>query len=130
MKTQEARELGERIAALVQDGQVAHAYERLSPVLAQRTPFAMLRRIGAPVGAGPLEPVNAFLESIAAHRTEGGWVVIASALKAQLDRDLAGSFARCRSFIVAERSGKSNAGEHRYAPTICFYPRGSALICG
>jgi 3-methyladenine DNA glycosylase AlkD len=101
MKTQEARELGERIAALVREGQIAQAYEVLSPVLTRHTPFAMLRRIGAPAGAGPLEPVNAFLELIAAHRTEGGWVVVASALKAQMDRDLAGSFARCRGFIIA-----------------------------
>jgi 3-methyladenine DNA glycosylase AlkD len=101
MKTQEARELGERIAALVREGQIAQAYEILSPVLARRTPFAMLRRIGAPVGAGPLEPINAFLEHVAVHRTEGGWVVIAGALKAQMDRDLAGSFAGCRGFIIA-----------------------------
>jgi 3-methyladenine DNA glycosylase AlkD len=101
MKAREARELGEHIAALAREGQIAHACECLSPVLAQRTPFAMLRRIGAPVGAGPLESVNAFLEHIAAGKTEGGWVVIASALKAQLGRDLAGSFARCRRFIVA-----------------------------
>jgi 3-methyladenine DNA glycosylase AlkD len=101
MKAQEARELGERIAALVREGQIAQAYEILSPILARRTPFAMLRHIGAPVGTGPPEPVNAFLERIAAHKTEGGWVVIAGALKAQLDRDLAGSFARCREFIIA-----------------------------
>ena len=31
----------------------------------------------------------------------GGWVVIASALEKQLERDLAGALARCRSFIVA-----------------------------
>ena len=55
MKTKEARELGKRIAGLVQDGQIAQAYTFLSPVLAERTPFAMLRRIGEPVGAGPLE---------------------------------------------------------------------------
>ena len=32
MKTQEARELGKRFAALVQERQMAQAYERLSPV--------------------------------------------------------------------------------------------------
>jgi hypothetical protein len=53
MKAQEARELGQRIAMLIEEGQTAQAYERLSPVLAQRTPFAMLRLIGMPVGAGP-----------------------------------------------------------------------------
>ena len=109
MKTKEARELGKRIAGLVQDGQIAQAYTLLSPVLAERTPFAMLRRIGEPVGAGPLEKAcpeydrraNTFLDRIAADKTEGGWVVIASVLEKQLDRDLAGAFARCREFIIA-----------------------------
>ncbi|MFQ5857343.1 MAG: hypothetical protein ACE5LU_17180 [Anaerolineae bacterium] len=85
----------------VEAGQIAQAYALLDPVLAERTPFPMLRRIGAAVGAGPLEAVNAFLEHIAAARTIGGWVVISSALEAQLDRDLAGAFARCRRFIIA-----------------------------
>ncbi len=101
MKTKQARELGGRIAALVQAGEIAPAYDLLAPVLAERTPFAMLRRISEPVGDGPLEAVNAFLKRIAADKTEGGWVVIASALEKQLDRDLAGAFARCREFIVA-----------------------------
>jgi 3-methyladenine DNA glycosylase AlkD len=108
MKTKEARELGKRIAALVQAGQMTQAYVLLAPVLAKRTPFDMLRRIGEPIGAGPLEAacpeynrrVNTFLERIAADKTEGGWVVIASALEKQLDRDLAGAFARCRGFIA------------------------------
>jgi len=117
MKTKEARELGERIAALVQAGQMTQAYVLLAPVLAKRTPFRLLDRIGEAVGAGSLEVacpelalsevegrsrrVNAFLDRVAADKTEGGWVVIASALGAQLDRDPAGVFARCREYIVA-----------------------------
>ncbi|UCC64413.1 MAG: DNA alkylation repair protein [Anaerolineae bacterium] len=104
MKVQEARELGQRIAALVQAGQVAEAYTLLSPVLAERTPFRLLGVIGQTVGAGPLEAarkVDAFLEQIAAARAEGGWVVIGSALGAQLDRNLTGAFERSRDFITA-----------------------------
>jgi 3-methyladenine DNA glycosylase AlkD len=101
IKAREATKLGKRVATLVQTGQLDEAYALLSPVLAARTPFDMLRRIGKPVGTGPLEPVNAFLERIAADRTEGGWVVIASALEGQLDRDLAGAFDRGRDFIIA-----------------------------
>jgi len=101
MKTQEAKELGERIAVLVQAGQIAQAYALLSPVLAERTPFSLLGRIGEAIGAGLLEAVNVFLEHVAADKTEGGWVVIASALGAQLDRDPAGAFARCREYIIA-----------------------------
>jgi 3-methyladenine DNA glycosylase AlkD len=101
MKTKEARELGKRIAGLVQAGQIAQAYDLLSPVLAERTPFTLLGRIGEAVGAGTLGEVNVFLDRAAADRTEGGWVVIGSALGQQLDRDPAGAFARCRDFIIA-----------------------------
>jgi 3-methyladenine DNA glycosylase AlkD len=101
MKAKEARELGERIAALVQAGQMTQAYVLLAPVLAKRTPFRLLDRIGEAVGASPLDATNAFLERIATDKTEGGWVVIASALGAQLDRDPAGAFARCREYIIA-----------------------------
>jgi len=48
-----------------------------------------------------LEEANGFLDRIAADRTEGGWVVIASALREQLDRDPTGAFSRCRAFVIA-----------------------------
>jgi 3-methyladenine DNA glycosylase AlkD len=101
MKVKEAGELGQRIAERVRDGRTVEAYALLSPVLAQRTPFELLRCIGEPIGAGPLEPVNAFLERTAAGGTEGGWVVIAKVLEGQLSRDLAGALDRCRRFIIA-----------------------------
>ncbi|MCJ7533165.1 MAG: DNA alkylation repair protein [Anaerolineales bacterium] len=100
MKAQEAGELGRQIAILVQANQPVKAYAQLAPTLAERTPFRMLDRIGAAVGAGPVEAVNPFLERIAATRTEGGWVVIAKALGEQLNRDRVGAYARCRGFIV------------------------------
>jgi len=101
VKTQEAKALGERIAALVGGGQVIEAYDLLSPILAERTPFAMLRRIGEPVGVCPQKAIDAFLDLIATDKTEGGWVVIQSVLAQMLDHDLAGAFVRCRDFIVA-----------------------------
>ncbi|UCC89395.1 MAG: DNA alkylation repair protein [Anaerolineales bacterium] len=101
MKTREARELGGRLTALVQAGKTAQAYSLLAPLLGQRTPFAMLRCIGEPIGASPMQPVNDFLALIAIDRTEGGWVIISSALERQLGRDLDGAFARCRDFIIA-----------------------------
>jgi hypothetical protein len=48
-----------------------------------------------------LEEVNAFLQHIASHRTEGGWVVIGTALGEQLERDQTGAFARCREYVAA-----------------------------
>ena len=101
MKVREARESGERIADLVKAGQWPAANALLAPVLAKRTPFAMLDRIGSRIGAAPLVEVNAFLRQIAAGKTEGGWPVIGAALGKQMDRDLTGAFARCREFIRA-----------------------------
>jgi len=102
MKTaREARELGKRIAALVRAGEIEQAYTLLTPVLGERTPFRLLGLIGEPAGAGPLEPVNVFLDRIAAERTEGGWVVIGKTLGQQLARDPVGAFARCRGYIIA-----------------------------
>ena len=101
MNAKEADELGERIAALVESDQQDQAHALLAPTLAERTPFLLLDRIGRTVGVGPLAQVNAFLDCIAAERTEGGWVVIGSALGQQLDRDLEGALVRCQSCIVA-----------------------------
>jgi 3-methyladenine DNA glycosylase AlkD len=101
MKTKEARQLGRRMAGLIAQNRIELAYDLLAPVLAERTPFAMLRHVGDAIGMEELGPVNQFLSHIAADKTEGGWVVIASALEQQINRDLAGVFARCRDFIVA-----------------------------
>jgi len=101
MKAQTARDLGQRIAALVQAGRMSAACALLAPVLAERTPFPILGYLGKAIGAGPLEAVNRFLDRVAAARTEGGWVVIGSALGQQSERDLAGAFSRCHGFIIA-----------------------------
>ncbi len=101
MKTREARNLGERLAALVSAEEIEQAYALLAPVLAERTPFAKLGLIGEAVGLEPMETVNVFLDRIAAEGAEGGWVVIGKALGQQLDRDLPGAFDRCRRYIIA-----------------------------
>ena len=81
---------------------MSEAHGRLSPILAGRTPFAMLRHIGAPVGTVGLQAsIDEFLDLVAADKTEGGWVIVQSALAPMLDRDMAGAFARCRKYIVA-----------------------------
>jgi hypothetical protein len=100
LKTQQARELGAHIAELIQAGKGEKAYGLLGPVLAERTPFRLLEHIGTAVGTAPIKVVNPFLQRIAVAGTEGGWVVIGSALRAHLDCDLAGSHGRCRSFII------------------------------
>jgi hypothetical protein len=100
MKAKEARDLGKHIATCVHAGEIEQAYALLAPVLAERTPFRKLGLIGDAVGAAPLETINRFLEQVAAHKTEGGWVVIGKALGRQLECDLPGAFDRCRWYIV------------------------------
>jgi hypothetical protein len=101
MNMQTAVQLGEELAADIQDHPFEAAYARLAPVLAERTPFRYLERIGEIFGAGTIAPTNIFIAQIAAHKTEGGWVVIGGALRAQLGRDLGGAFERARTYIIA-----------------------------
>lgn len=98
MKIQEARDLGDQVSALVAGERIEDAYALLSPVLLTRTPFRLLDAIGAQVRG---EAVDAFLKRIASERTEGGWVVIASALRQQIPVDLPGAFERCCGYVAA-----------------------------
>lgn len=100
MKIQDARELGERLARLVSDRQVGEACGLLFPLLTERTSFRLLDAIGERVGIQPSGSLNLFLDQVAAQRTLGGWVVIASALRRQLSRDLPAAFERCRAYVI------------------------------
>jgi 3-methyladenine DNA glycosylase AlkD len=100
MKTREAHALGQSISTLLLANQLDRADSLLAPILAERTPFTMLRRIGAEIGQNPLDRVDDFLARIAADKTEGGWPVISGVLAAQLAQDLSGSLRRSRSFIL------------------------------
>jgi hypothetical protein len=101
MNAHQADGLGAEVAALVQSGQPEQAHALLTPVLAERVPFRLLGRIGQAVGAGPLPETIPFLQQLAGQRTEGGWVIIGSALGQQLNRDLDGALTRCRAFVIA-----------------------------
>jgi hypothetical protein len=101
MNAKQADALGAELASSLQQRDLDQACAVLNPVLAERTPFRFLDRIGQAVGASSLREANPFLERIATKRTEGGWVVIGSALRAQRDRDLEGALARCRTWIAA-----------------------------
>jgi len=95
-----ARELGESIKKDLQQGEIQSAYSLLAPVLAERTPFPKLGLIGEILGTAPQKQVNQFINTIADHQTEGGWVVIVKALEVQLSDDLPGAMARARQFII------------------------------
>ncbi len=104
MNLQDARELGDRITVQLENGQMEKAVELLSPILAERTPFRLLDAIGTHICSEPREAISAYLNQIAAERTMGGWVVIASALRQQLPSDLPGTFERCCTYVESADS--------------------------
>lgn len=100
MNKTEAKQLGEELALLVQEREISAAYELLTPVLAGRTKFILLDCIGEEVGKVSLEIVVPFLDCIAVGGTEGGWVVIASALREHLGGELTQTFDLSRTYII------------------------------
>jgi hypothetical protein len=98
MKTQEARDIGDKLESLIGCGEYSKADDLLLPFLQKKTSFAMLDVIGVRLGNGPVEPVNIYLETLAQRKMMGGWVVIASAQRSQLAVDLPGAFQRCEAF--------------------------------
>ena len=85
---------------LVERGEVDASYQALAPVLAERTPFTHLDRIGAAIGEGPGEEVRRLLDRVASGRTIGGWPVIGSALGRRAVEDLEGSLSLVRGYII------------------------------
>ena len=100
MGKKEMLALGAQLRALLQEGQVEKAYSRLAPILAERTPFPLLELLGQAIPHEKVSISEAFLEEIAAHGTEGGWVVIASALRECLQADLARAFNWAHKYIL------------------------------
>jgi len=100
MNSRDADRLGASILDAVRGGDPAGGLALLAPHLARRTPFRLLDRIGARIGAGPRKDTGAFLDRLAEGRAMGAWPLIGTALAAQLERDPAGALRRCRSYIV------------------------------
>lgn len=98
MKAAEAREFGQHLASLLQAKKLKEAYDVLAPLLVERTSFAALDRIGEILGRKS-EAVSLFLDSIAADKSMGGWVVIASALGRLCTDDPVIAFAQCRRYV-------------------------------
>jgi 3-methyladenine DNA glycosylase AlkD len=100
MDARAADRLGGEIAALLADHRLDEAEALLAPVLAERTPFHYLDRVGRAVGGGPTGATEAFLDRLAARAVEGVWPVIGSALGQWMGWEPAAAMARCRAFIA------------------------------
>lgn len=123
MNTKTARKLGNRIASQVRVGDIPGAEKLIAPVLVERVPFRLLDKIGAPIGDEYIIHTNEFMNCVADHHAIGGWVIIGSILRVQLDRDLEGSLDRCRRFVIIARSwhGSDSLGERVPGPSWLAY---------
>lgn len=101
MNTKEADLLGDSIFNLLESGNNELAYQKLSIILSQPVHFKFLDRIGKKTAAATFDRVNILLDRIAENKTEGGWVIIGSALGQQLKHDRPGVFLRCYRYILA-----------------------------
>ena len=100
MNTPQARHLAQEIARALAYDESDRAYDLLSPVLSERTPFRFLDIIGDQISAEPAAQVNPYLDRIARDCSEGGWVVIASATWGQYEHSPDRAIARSRAFIA------------------------------
>lgn len=101
MNTPQTRELANGIVHTLKTDGVEAAYNRLAPTLAERTPFRLLDIIGERIGAEPNPLLNDYLDRIAQDKLEGGWVVIASALRQTYAVGPQATIDRCRAYIIA-----------------------------
>ena len=102
MNSRETDALGNQLSVLLEGGLYHQAHDLLSPILAQKTPFPLLGRIGAKLGSGSPAQVNPFLDQVAAGQTMGGWVVLGDALRVQyfLYPGSSAAFERCRAAAI------------------------------
>ena len=100
MNTQQARQLGQLLATHIEQGQQEEACGLLLPILSGPMAFRLLDQIGAPVGRLAPQTANPFLDWIGSTRTEGGWVVIGSALREWIPTNMVECFVRTRQFVI------------------------------
>ena len=95
----EARRFGGEIAAELNKGNFSNAYKIIFPYLNDRNPFRLLDLVGTALANCLPSCVYPFLDTIAEAGTEGGWVVIASALHALQGTETSEILYRSRKYI-------------------------------
>ena len=76
----QARAYGAQVRQTLENEGVPAALVALNDILCERTPFRLLDLVGAALDTADANAVDELLRAIGKQRSEGGWVVIASAL--------------------------------------------------
>lgn len=95
-----ARAFGADLASILTENGHAHALRILTPVITDRNPFRLLDLVGQSIAACPAGPLFTLLDAVAGTHAEGGWVIIASALRARYAQSPALRLERTRSYII------------------------------
>lgn len=96
----QAREFGSQAAGQLENSGPEAALQMLNKILCERTPFRLLDLVGAAFKHIDPQKVSELMGAIAAQRSEGGWVVIASALHEHLPADLPKALQASRKYIM------------------------------
>jgi len=96
----QARAFGAQIVESLSSQGNAPALELLNTILRERTPFRLLDLVGAQLQQSEPRKADELLDAIAAQGSEGGWVVIASALRERLPASLAPALEAARRYIM------------------------------
>jgi len=100
INSRRARELGSQLADLIAKGEHTKACRVLNPTLTQRIHFPLLEKIGMPTGEVNASKAATFFNWIASTRAEGGWVIIAAALREWLADDLQHALQMSKRYII------------------------------
>jgi 3-methyladenine DNA glycosylase AlkD len=134
LKTSEqARLFGSQIAERLKTHNPEDTYSVLSEVLKERTPFRLLDLVGAALNAADQDKADSLLDEVAHRRTEGGWVVIASALRERLPDQLSAALEKSRIFIMQANIwyGCDIFGERVPGPAlIAYFQESLACLAG
>lgn len=96
----EARSFGKRVVEELSSQGVFAALELLNEILSERTPFRLLDLVGTELNSAARNKADELLQAITGRRSEGGWVVIASALRARLPLGVNEPLEAARRFII------------------------------
>ncbi|NPV41710.1 MAG: hypothetical protein HPY72_10275 [Anaerolineae bacterium] len=96
----EARAFGKKVAEELSCRDAFSALELLNEILSERTSFRLLDLVGAELNSAAQNEEDELLQAVAGRRSEGGWVVIASALRARLPLGVHEPLEAARRFII------------------------------
>lgn len=96
----EARKYGSELAELVNVENFPSALTSISEYLNDKNPFRLLDIVGSELAECSTNSLFPFLDDISKTRFEGGWVVIAAALRHHSNCTIDTRLNKCKAFII------------------------------